>query len=63
MKIKCRRLSFGPEPKSQEPHSRMLKDSGSWRFLDLKSFAKMMIAQKGHYISLRKSQGRLFESF
>jgi len=27
----------------------------------LKSFAKMMIAQKGQY--LRKSQGMLFESF
>jgi len=24
MKIRCRRLSFCPEPKSQEPHSRML---------------------------------------
>jgi len=22
MKIRCRRLSFGPEPKSQEPHSK-----------------------------------------
>jgi len=24
MKIRCRRLSFGPEPKLEEPHSRML---------------------------------------
>jgi len=39
------------------------KDSRSWRFFDLKSFAKMMIAQKGRYISLRKSQGMFFESF
>jgi len=28
----------------------------------LKGFDKMMIAQKGRYISLRKSQGMLFES-
>ena len=28
----------------------------------MKGFDKMMIAQKGRYISLRKSQGMLFES-
>jgi len=40
MKIRCKRLGFGPEPKLQEPHSKMLKDSRSWRFLILKSFVK-----------------------
>ena len=40
LKTRCRGLSFGPKPKSQEPHSRMLQDSRSLRFLVLKSFVK-----------------------
>jgi len=47
MKIRCRRLIFGPEPNSQEPHSRMLKDSLSWRFLVLKSLVKGWSHKRG----------------
>jgi len=62
MKIRYRRLSFGPEPKQQEPH---FKDASKIHvlggFLIWKALQKWWSHKRGN-ISLTKTQGMLFES-
>jgi len=62
MKIRCRRLSFGPEPKYQEPHfSDASKIHVFGGFLIWKALQEWWSYKRGN-ISLRKTQGMLFES-